>query len=472
MQEPKVDTIVHGGLVVSSTDAYEAAVAIKGEKVVAVGPREMLPPAERYIDATGKYVLPGPIDCHIHLGTKEEGRSDDWTDGPIAAAHAGITSIVSFATINASEKETPPEAIRRFKELVSKESVIDFSFHCILNNQPYIYQDLGRFIPEVMSLGVPSFKMFMTYPIRVTDEYMARAMDIIAANGGLAQVHCENAGAPEFLEEKAIAEGRVSPKDYPATRPAWIEDEAVNRAIHLANMTNCPLHIVHLASKGALELIVQAQAQGQRVWSETCPQYMLLNEDDMARLGPFIKVAPPTRPNDMVHQNAMWHGLKHGYISVLASDHAPKHKEDQEPGWKNIFKGPDGKAIPRGSPNVQTLVLLGYSEGVVKRGLPISWLARALSENPARIFGLYPQKGTIRPGSDADLLIIDPDPEYTIRVADLHGNSWYNPYEGWSVKGRPWMTFLRGRVLLNQGKLEEQPGYGQFLSAGSPVDPV
>ena len=266
MQEPKVDTVIHGGLVVSSTDAYEAAVAIKGEKVVAVGPREMLPPAERYIDTTGKYVLPGPIDCHIHLGAKEEGRADDWTSGPIAAAHAGITSIVSFVPLRISEKETPPNAVKRLTELVSKESVIDFSFHCMLNNQPYLYQDLGRFIPEVMSLGVPSFKMFMTYNGRVTDEYMARAMDIIAANGGLAQVHCENGGAPDFLQEKAIAEGRVSPKDYPSTRPAWIEDEAVNRAIHLANMTNCPLHIVHLASKGALELIVQAQAQARGQW--------------------------------------------------------------------------------------------------------------------------------------------------------------------------------------------------------------
>ncbi|MBI4200694.1 MAG: amidohydrolase family protein [Chloroflexi bacterium] len=468
----RVDTVVHGGTVVTSTETHEGAVAIQGEKVVAVGPRELLPPADRYIDATGKYVLPGAIDVHIHLGTPEEGRADDWRSGTIAAAHAGVTSIVSFAGADISKKETPPQAVIRFKEHVSKQSVVDFSFHANLANESYIFEGLERFIPEAIRLGAPSFKMFMQYGGRVSDKFLAKAMEVIAANGGLAQVHCENGDACEYLEEKALAEERVRPLDWPSTRPPWTEEEAVRRAIYFAEITKCPLHVVHLSSHGALEEIKEAQRRGVKVWTETCPQYMLLSEKDMERLGPFIKISPPVRPADMIHQNAMWRGLEHGYISVVASDHAPKHKEDQEHGWQNIFMNPQGGRVPLGSPNVQTMVPLAYSEGVVKRGLPITWIARALAENPARIFGLYPRKGAIRPGSDADLLIIDPEPEYIVRAVDLQGNSKYNPYEGWKLKGRPWMTLLRGKVLLSQGKLEQRAGYGQFLQAGSPHPPI
>ena len=467
MQNARVDTVVHGGLVVSSTHAYEASVAIKGEQITTVGPLEMMPPADSYIDATGKYVLPGAIDCHVHLRGM-----DDWTVGPIAAAYAGLTTLIPFVGYDVAAEETLPQAINRLKEEVGSQSVVDFAFHFILASTPYILESL----PTAMGMGVTSFKMFMTYKKAgnrmCCDSYIAKVMEIVAAHNGLVQLHCENGDVIDYLEDKAIAEGRTHPRDFPATCPIWAEEEAINRAILLGAMTNCPTYVVHLSTQAGLERIKRAQALGQRVWTETCPQYLLLNEEEMERLGPFAKIGPPLRPADGVNQEALWEGTQHGYISNIGSDHAPAPTKSKEPGWQNIFVGPDGRPIPFGAPSLETLMPLMYSEGVAKRGLPIWWMARMLSENPARIFGLYPRKGVIQPGADADLLIIDPEVETTVRAADLHGKSGYTPYEGWNRQGQPWMTLLRGRVLLNQGKLEQQPGYGQFLPASGPTAPI
>lgn len=463
---PGVDTIVHGGTIVTATDAWDGAVAIKGEKIVALGPADVLPPAARYIDATGKYVLPGAIDCHIHLGPDY----DDWRGGPIAAAHAGLTTLLGFALSNSGE--TLPQAVKRLSEETERLSVLDFGFHFILNNEPAILDG----IPEAIEMGVTSFKMFMTYKKRgnrmCSDDFICRAMELIGAHGGLTQLHCENGDVIEYLENKAIAEGRVAPKYFPPTCPDWAEEEAINRAIKMGALTGSPVYVVHLSTQLGLERIKQAQAEGQRVWTETCPQYLLLTEDLMEPWGPLAKMGPPLRRADGPDRNALWGGLAQGYISTVGSDHAPRSKQAKEPGWKNIFVDPQGKSIPFGSPSVETLMPLVYSEGVAKRALPVSWMARVLSENPARIFGLYPRKGAIRVGADADLLIIDPEPEWTIAVADHHGMAGWTLYEGWRARGRPWMTLLRGRVLLNQGKLEQEPGYGQFLRCGSPQPPL
>jgi dihydropyrimidinase len=463
-----LDTVVHGGQIVTASDVWEAAIGIKGETIVAIAPPELLPPAERHIDATGKFVLPGAIDCHIHLGPEY----DDWRRGPIAAAHAGLAALLAFGLYDDRGGETLPHAIKRLREEVERESVLDFGFHFILMNQPAILEGLA----EAFQMGVTSFKMFMTYkkrpPRMCSDDFICRAMELIAAHGGVAQLHCENGDVINYLEEKAIAEGRVAPPDFPPTCPDWVEEEAINRAIKMGAMTGAPVYVVHLSSKLGLERIKQAQALGQRVWTETCPQYLLLTDQEMERWGPLAKMGPPLRPADGPDRDALWQGLARGHIATVGSDHAPRSKVAKEPGWKNIFVDPEGKSIPFGSPSVETMVPLVFSEGVVKRGLPITWMARVLAENPARIFGLYPRKGTIRVGADADLLIIDPEAEWTITVADHYGMAGWTLYEGWKVRGRPWMTLLRGRVLLNQGKLEQAPGYGRFLARGGPVPPI
>ncbi|MFQ5897842.1 MAG: amidohydrolase family protein [Candidatus Methylomirabilia bacterium] len=467
MRAEKVDTIVRGGQVVTASELFEASIAIKDGKIVVLGRGDLLPPAEREIDAAGKYVLPGAIDCHIHLGPEY----DDWKVGPVAAAHAGVTTVIGFGLYDDQAKESLPHAIERLKAEAERQSVLDFGFHLILLNQPYILEEL----PRAFELGVSSYKMFMTYKKRgrmCSDDFICKAMEVIGACGGVTQLHCENGDVIDYLESKFIAEGRVHPRNFPETCPEWAEEEAINRGIRMGALTRSPVYVVHLSTRLGLERIKQAQASGQRVWTETCPQYLLLSDAEMERWGPLAKIGPPLRPADGPDRGALWKGSEQGYIATVGSDHAPRSKEAKDPGWNNIFVDPDGKSIPFGSPSVETMVPLVYSEGVVRRGLPISWMARVLAENPARIFGLYPRKGVIRVGADADLLIIDPDQEMTIRVADHHGMAGWTLYEGWKVRGRPWMTLLRGRVLLNQGRLEQEPGYGRYLPRTGPTPPI
>ena len=462
-----IDVVVRGGQVVTASDVFEAAVAIKGDTIVAIGPESLLPPAARVIDAAGKYVLPGLIDCHLHVGPEY----DDWTTAPIAAARTGLTTLLPFVVYD--EGETVPRALVRLREEAEARSVLDFGFHFILNHEPRILDG----IPEAFRLGVTSFKLFMTYKKRgkrmVSDEFIAKTMERLAALGGVCQLHCENGDILCYLEDKAIAEGRTAPTDFPPTCPDWTEEEAINRAVLIARLTGCPVYVVHLSTKVGLERIKRAQAEGQKVWTETCPQYLLLTDKEMERWGPFAKIGPPLRPAEGPDRAALWEGSAAGAIATVASDHAPRVPAAKEPGRTNIFVDHEGKPIPFGAPSLETLVPLAYSEGVVKRGLPITWLARVLAENPARIFGLYPKKGVIRPGADADLTIWDPNPEWTIQQSQHLSVAGFTPYEGWAVRGRAWMTLVRGQVVLTpRGELEQKPGYGRYLACAGPRPPL
>jgi dihydropyrimidinase len=461
------DVLVRGGRVVTATDVVDAAVAITAGRIAAIGPEALLPPADRVVDASGKYVLPGLIDCHLHVGPEY----DDWKTAPLAAARTGLTTLLPFVVYE--EGETLPVAVHRLREEAEALSVLDFGFHFILNHEPRVLDGIA----EAVRLGVTSFKLFMTYKKRpkrmVSDEFIARTMERLAPLGALCQLHCENGDVLCYLEDKAIAEGRTAPTDFPATCPDWTEEEAINRAILMGRLTGCPVYVVHLSTRLGLERIKRAQAEGQRVWVETCPQYLLLTEEEMARWGPFAKIGPPLRPAHGGDQAALWAGSEHGYIANVASDHSPRVPAAKEPGRTNIFVDAQGRPIPFGAPSLETLVPLMYSEGVVKRGLPITWLARVLAENPARIFGLWPRKGAIRVGADADLTIWDPDPEWTIGKSQHLGIAGFTPYEGWRVKGRPWMTLLRGQTVLTpSGDLEQKPGCGRYLSRTSAVPPI
>lgn len=467
MPEARVDTIVRGGQVVSSTQVYDAAIAIAGEKIVALGPENLLPPADNYIDAEGKLVLPGLIDSHVHL----DGH-DDYALGARAAAYAGLTTLIPFGTYDMEKEETLPAAVNRIREEIEASAVVDFGFHFILQNRPYILDGLR----QAMEMGVKSYKMFMTYKKRpgrmCEDDFIFQAMESVAAGGGVLQLHCESGNIIDYLENKLIGEGHTHPTDFPSACPDWAEEEAINRAIKMGAATKCPTYVVHLSTQLGLERIKQAQSLGQAVYTETCPQYLLLSDAEMAKYGPLAKIGPPLRAEDGPDRDALWRGLAQGHTSIVSSDHAPHPYELKQVGWENIFVTPDGASVPFGSPGLETIVSLMYSEGVVKRGLPIWWLARVMSENPARIFGLYPQKGTIQVGSDADLLIIDPAGDRIITAKDHQSNAGYSLFEGWQVSGRPWMTLLRGKVLLNQGKLEQQPGYGKFLECVGPTTPL
>jgi len=462
----RVDTIVQSDRIVTATEVFDGGVAIRDGRIVALGPVDVLPDAGRTIDARGKIVFPGAIDCHVHLGTEY----DDWRGGPEIAARAGLTTILVFTM--ADGNESLPQSIKRQKDEHEKTSVLDFGYHFILTNK--LAQLEG--IPDAIGMGVPSFKMFMTYKKRgdrmCSDDFICKALEVIGPHGGLAQFHCENGDVIAYLEDKALTAGKVAPTDFPPTCPPWTEEEAINRVIHMGALTGAPVYVVHLSTQLGLERIKRAQALGQRVWTETCPQYMLLTEQEMVKWGPLAKIGPPLRPADGPDREALWRGVAQGYISSVASDHSPLPKKMKEPGWKNIFVDDQGKVVPFGSPGLETLVPLVYGEGVVKRGLPLTWMARVLGENPARVFGLYPRKGAIRVGADADLTIIDPEPQTTITVNDHKGVAGWTLYEGFAERGRPWMTLLRGNVLLRGGTVEQAPGYGRFLARGGPVPPL
>ena len=467
MPDARVDTIIRGGQVVTSSQVYDSSIAITGEKIAAIGPEELLPPADEYIDAEGKFVLPGLIDSHVHL----DGH-DNYELGALAAARAGLTTLIPFGTYTLEGDETLPQAINRVREEVTSTALVDFAFHFILQNRPSILNSL----PEALQMGVKSYKMFMTYKKRpgrmCDDDFICSAMDMVSQGGGVLQLHCESGNIIEYLENKLIGEGHTHPTDFPTACPDWAEEEAINRAIKMGSATRCPTYVVHLSTQLGLERIKQAQAQGQLVWTETCPQYLLLSDAEMAKVGPLAKIGPPLRPEDGPDQDALWRGLEQGHTSIVASDHSPHPQELKQVGWDNIFVTPEGASVPFGSPGLETIVSLMYSEGVVKRGLPIWWLARVMAENPARIFGLFPRKGVIQVGSDADLLILDPQGDRIITAKDHQSNAGYTLFEGWEVKGRPWMTLLRGKVLLNDGELEQTPGVGQFIESNSPRSPM
>jgi dihydropyrimidinase len=463
-----IDTVIRGGRVVTPGGVLDTAVAVADGRIVALSDPRWLPPAHHEIDAAGKIVLPGAIDCHVHLGAEY----DDWRGGPHAGALAGLTTLLAFGTYDDQGREPLPEAIRRLQAEIAREAVLDVGLHMILGNQPYILDGLA----EAVRLGVTSFKLFMTYKKRpnrmCSDDFICHAMARIAALGGLMQLHCENGDVLAYLEDQALAAGRTAPPDFPPTCPDWTEAEAINRAILMGRLTGCPVYVVHLSTRLGLERIRRAQATGQRVFTETCPQYLLLTDAEMVRWGPFAKIGPPLRPAEGGDHAALWGGSADGAIATIGSDHAPRRPAAKDAGWANIFVDPAGKPIPFGAPSLETLVPLIYSEGVVRRGLGLPWMARVLAENPARIFGLWPRKGAIQVGADADLLLVDPDARESIRASRHHGIAGYTLYEGWAVRGRPWLTLLRGEVLLDTRdgtpRLRQAPGYGRYLARSSP----
>ena len=476
MSSSRADTLLRGGTVVTAEASYAADVAIAEGKIAAIGAPSWMPEADETIDAAGKLIFPGVIDPHTHLGFGE-----DWQLISKMAARSGVTTIVPFIEprYGADGQESIPEAIRRAKSELSGQLVTDVAMHMILVEAPEEPADIPgpaeMGIPEAIEMGVTSFKLFMTYKrggLMSSDGHILRAMEIVSRTGGVIQLHCENGAVLDYLRDQSIQAGRTKPVDYPPTCPPWAEADAVDRAILMARATACPIYIVHLTTRDGLSRIAQAQDAGQPVWTETCPQYLVLDDTELERLGPFAKIGPPLRSRAEGHQDALWGGLRDGRISTVGSDHSTGDPAGKEHGWENVFIQPDGVSVPFGSPSLETLVAITYHEGVVERGLPPSWFARVTAENPARLFGLYPRKGAIRAGSDADLLILDPDAIWTVRAEDLSGTAGFTPYEGREVRGRPWMTFLRGRAVLRDGEVQVAPGLGEFVPGTGSTAPL
>lgn len=446
MVRSKVDTIVHGGLVVTSRGLMSAALAIKNGQIVSIGDESAMPEAPEAIDASGKYVFPGPVDAHTHI----------WSEGfdvtTRAAAYGGVTTTLIFLRGDANDNIF--EVASESKRLAEKQAYLDYGFHVYLFDRPSVIEELEG----TVQLGIPTFKMFMAYKkrhMKVSNEFMLRAMQTIKRLGATGMVHAENGEMIDLLEDQALAAGRRSSEDYYPTRPNVAEAEAVNRAIEFAAYARCPLYIVHLSSAEGLARIKQARDSGLPVWTETCPQYLLLTDEDMRKWGALAKIAPPLRTRN--DNEALWVGLERGWISILATDHASYPVQAKEVGRDDIFQAPFG------APGVETLVPLAFSEGVVRRGLSPSWMAKVLSENPAKVFQLYPQKGVLQPGSDADLVIIDPDKRVVLDARNLHQAAGYTLFEGREIQGWPVLSMVRGKILLQDGQLMQGPGFGRFL---------
>ena len=456
------DTVVVNGRIVTATDTYWGDVAIQDGKIAAIGHGGLRENAARVIDASGKYVLPGGIDVHTHLDMPFGGTttSDDFESGTRAAAFGGTTTLIDFAI---QYKGQPlRKAFDTWMEKASTKAVCDYSFHCIIT-------ELGKDqLDEMNALvqdGVTSFKLFMAYPgvFMLDDGSIFKALRRTAENGGLICMHAENGNAIDVIVQQALAEGKKAPKYHALTRPTTAEAEATSRAIALAEMAGAPVYIVHLSCNDALEKVREARDRGLPVYAETCPQYLFLsieNFDVPGFEGAKYVFTPPLR--EKWHQEKLWNGLKRDHLQVVSTDHCPFcFKAQKELGRDDFTK------IPNGGPGVEHRLSLIYSGGVSQGRLSVNRFVELVSTTPAKLFGLYPRKGTIAVGSDADLVIFDPNRKHTISAKTHHMRVDYSMFEGIEVTGMPSMVISHGKVIVDGDTFLGQAGSGTFLKRAS-----
>ena len=437
------DLLLTGGTVVTGDGIRRVDIGVRGELIAAVEPDLPHESSRQVVDVTGRYVFPGIIDAHVHPVYL-----DDVGYSSRVAAYGGTTTLLHFAYAR-----TGDSLLQKVEEMLEDGltlSCLDFGLHGGMFEAPRQVPE----IPQVMELGVRTFKFFLTYLKQgwYTDDYqLIKGMDILAERGGMAMVHAENGGAIDYLEDKFLKGPDASASLFNASRPPALEEEAIFRSICLAEVTGCPLYIPHVTAARSLRPIRRAQAEGQQVFAETCPQYLTLTQEIIEERGALAKIGPPIRTAG--DRAALWEALADGTIHTVASDHAPKKKDVHG----------DFLDQPFGSPQVETVLPLTYNGGVNQGRISVVRLVQVLCENPARIFGLYPQKGTVAVGSDADLVVFDPTREFTIRAENQHTKAGYTLYEGHKMLGWPEMSFQRGRQVLWQGEVVAEAGQGRFL---------
>ncbi len=456
-------TLITGGTIVTPAGTIAADVLISGEQVAALGQpgsevaAAWAGTADQVIDATGKYVLPGGIDAHTHMEMPFGGTfsADTFETGTRAAAWGGTTTIIDFAV---QPKGTSLlAALDAWHAKADGNCAVDYGFHMIVSD---VNEATLKEMPACVDAGVTSFKMFMAYPgvFYATDGEILLAMQQAARIGALTMMHAENGIAIDQLVAQALAAGRGEPVEHGLTRPPELEAEATSRAITLASVTGAPLYIVHLSAAHALEKVTLARDTGQNVFAETCPQYLYLSLDDLARPdfeGAKYVASPPLRTP--LHQDSLWRGLRRDDLSVVSTDHCPFCFREQ----KELGRG-DFSKIPNGIPGVEHRMDLLH-QGVAAGELSLARWVEVASATPARMFGLYPRKGVIAPGSDADIVIYDPAARQVISARTHHMNVDYSAYEGMEITGRVETVLSRGKIVLDAGEYHGEPGHGQFL---------
>jgi dihydropyrimidinase len=448
--------LIKNGSIVNSTDNYTSDILIEDGIIKSIESAINISNTDRIIDAKGYYIFPGGVDPHVHmhLPTPAGYSSDDFLTGSIAALYGGTTTLLDFVTPKKGQSLT--DALKQRKE-EAQDSMIDYSFHVT----PVEWRDTTeQEITDCIKEGVTSFKVYMAYKdsIGLDDIDISKVMNAAGRAGGMVTVHCESGDEIEMLRNKYFEEHHFTPEFHPLSRPANLEASAVKRAIDLAKLAYCPLYIVHVSAKESVKHIQEAQSKGHRVFSETCPQYLLLYdskyEGDFTRTAPFV-ISPPLRKKE--DNEALWDSISKGIINTIGTDHCPFNLFQKEEGLSDFRK------IPNGAGGVEHRLGLLYTYGVLEKRITINQMVDLFSTKPAKIFGLYPAKGDIKIGSDADLVIWNPDPENTISAKTHHQNCDINIFEGIKVKGVAEYVISSGRVVVEKGELINPDIRGQFL---------
>jgi dihydropyrimidinase len=459
-----MSVLIKGGRVITAADDYVADIYIEGERITTIG-ESLDVSADRTIDASGRYVLPGAVDPHTHLEMPWRGETtiDDFESGQTAAAFGGTTTHVDFCI--QGKGQTFGEALEIWHGKRNGKAIIDNGFHIAIT-------DLAgqERLDELASLpdehGVTSYKLFMAYKdsLMVDDETLFRAMQVAAKSGALVMVHAENGDAIEVLMGEAIAAGNTSPKYHALTRPPETEGEATNRAIQLARVAGAKLYVVHVSCAESVEPIAIAREKGWDIWGETCTQYFFIDQsflDQPDFEGAKYVYTPP--PRAKANQKILWNAVRTNVLQAISTDHCAYLFDGQKDAGKDDFR-----QIPNGGPGLENRLQMIHHFGVREGRISLNRMVELLCTNPAKLFGLYPRKGTLAVGSDADIVVFDPDKRVTISAATHHSRSDYNLYEGTEVQGSPEVVLLRGNVIVDGDQLLAKPGSGQFIKRARP----
>jgi dihydropyrimidinase len=458
-------TVIRNGRIVTAVDDYNADLLIE-DGVVAMIAKSIDVEADRVIDAKGRLVIPGGIDPHTHMELPFGGTfaSDDFETGTRAAAHGGTTTIIDFAV--QSKGQSLNQAVDAWHAKAEGKTAIDYGFHLICTDLP------DERLPEIRGMidqGVTSFKLFMAYPgvFLVDDATIYKAMQVAGTHGGLICMHAENGVIIDAIVKQALAQGHTDPKYHALTRPTKAEAEGVHRAIAIADIAEAPVYIVHLSSSHALDEVTRARDEGINVYAETCPQYLFLDYsvyEQPGFEGAKWVMTPPIR--EKWNQEKLWRGLKFNDLQVVSTDHCPFCFKEQ----KELGRG-DFTKIPNGGPGVEHRMSLIYNGGVAQGRISVNRFVELTSTAAAKIFGLFPRKGTIAVGSDADIVIFDPDEEMTISAKTHHMRVDYSCYEGFKVRGVTKTVLSRGEVIIDEGEYVGRKGQGSFLKRGLAFSP-
>ena len=452
-------TLFKGGTVVSGTGTKRADLLIENEKIVESG-RNLKADADKVVDVTGCFLFPGFIDAHTHfdLDVCNTTTADDFYTGSRAALRGGTTTVIDFACPN--KGESLHYGLDLWHKKADGRTFCDYGFHMTIDDWN---ESIRAELPDMFAKGISSFKMYMTYPaMMVGDRDMYWALKELKSLGGLCGVHCENAGVIDGMIAERKNSGQFSPACHPLTRPPYLEAEAVSRLLRIAQAAEAPVVIVHLTNQEALKEVQHARDRGQKVYVETCPQDLLLDDsvyfnEDYSQAARYV-CAPPIR--DKSQQALLWKALRRGDIQTISTDHCSFTLEQKDAGREDFTK------IPGGLPGVETRGELIYSYGVAAKRISAQRMCLALSENPARMYGLFPRKGHLRPGADADIVVYDPGASHVIRADDCVANVDYNPSEGFVTAGGIRQVWLRGNLAVENGKVLDETPQGRYMARG------